>query len=80
MDEIVRTLPAALGDVDGVALDRGGDREADVARLASRGRRRALALLDRARDATADLEQGDVRGVEVKSATSGYISKTARVR
>lgn len=60
VDEMVRTLPAALGDVDRVALDHRGDCKADVARLAGRGRRRALALLDRARDAAADLEQGDV--------------------
>ena len=66
-----RTLPATLGDVDDVALDRRRDREADVARLAGRRRRRALALLDRARNAAANLEERDVGRVEVKSPAAG---------
>ena len=60
------TLPTALGDVDGVTLHHGRDSEADVARLAYCRRGRTLALLDRARDATANLQQGDVRRVEVE--------------
>ena len=67
------TFPAALGDVDGVTLHHGRDSEADVARLADGRRGRALALLDRARDATADLQQGDVRRVEVKRTAKGCI-------
>ena len=63
-----RTLPAALGDVDRVAGHDGLDREAHVAGLADRRRRRALALLDRARDAAADLQQRDVGRVEVERA------------
>ena len=71
VEEGTRTLPATLGDVDDVALDRRRDREADVARLAGRRRRRALALLNRARNAAANLEERDVGRVEVKSPTEG---------
>ena len=63
---MVRTLPATLGDVDLVSRNDGVDSEANVARLADRGRWATLALLDRPGDAAADLQQSDVRGVEVK--------------
>lgn len=69
----IRTLPATLGDVDDIALDHGCDREADVARLADRRRRRALALLDRASNAATDLEERDVGRVEVEGPASACI-------
>ena len=72
------TFPAALGDVDGVTLHHGRDSEADVARLAYCRRGRTLALLNRARDATADLQQGDVRRVEVKRAANTCVLERAR--
>ena len=63
----IRTLPTTLGNVDGVTLDDRVDGEADVARLADGRRGVALAEFDRARNATADLQQSDVGRVEVKS-------------
>ena len=70
----VRTLPAALGDVDRVAGHDGLDREAHVAGLADRRRRRALALLDRARDAAADLQLRHVHGVEIQGAAGSNVN------
>ena len=72
---MVRTLPAALGNVDRVAGDDGLDRELDVAGLADRRRRRALALLDRARDAAADLEERHVGRVEVERAARSLLAR-----
>ena len=62
----VLTFPSSLRDVNGCALLNRLDRELDVPGCASSAGRGALALLDRTGNTTADLELGNVHGMEVQ--------------
>ena len=62
------TLPTTLRDVDSSARLHRVNAELHVVGYTRRRSRRALALLDGARDAAADLELRDIHSMEVKSA------------
>lgn len=67
----VLTFPSSLRDVNGCALLNWLDRELDVPGRASSAGRGSLALLDRTSNAAADLELGNVYGMEVQCTNRG---------